>query len=137
MASNEHINPEGLSRPTGYTHVVAAGPGRTVYVAGQVAVGPDGDAVSAELEPQVRQAYANLKTALDAAGASVGDLVKTTVFVVGYRPEHRATIARVRAEIFEGIEPPANTLLGVTALAAPEFLVEVEGIAVIPDDSEV
>jgi enamine deaminase RidA (YjgF/YER057c/UK114 family) len=64
---------------------------------------------------------------LAAAGADYDDIVKITTYVVNYRPEHRAIVGKVRAN---GM-PPASTLVGVSALALPEWLVEIEAIAVV------
>jgi enamine deaminase RidA (YjgF/YER057c/UK114 family) len=58
-------------------------------------------------------------------------VVKITTYVVGYKPEHRTVIGQVRAKFFAGRTPPASTLVGVAALAVPEWLVEIEAIAVV------
>jgi enamine deaminase RidA (YjgF/YER057c/UK114 family) len=73
----------------------------------------------------------NVGLALTAAGASFSDVVKLTTYVVNYRPEHRTVIGQARAPFFAGRTPPASTLVGVTALALPEWLVEIEAIAVV------
>ena len=80
--------------------------------------------------PYDGEPYYNLGLALKAAGASYSNIVKITTFVVGYRPELRPIIGKARSAFFEGMEPPASTLVGVTALAAPEWLIEIEAIAV-------
>ena len=66
-----------------------------------------------------------------AAGATYADLVKTTTFVVDYKPEYRAIIGEARSKLYKDITPPASTLVGVAALAMPEWLIEIEGIAVV------
>ena len=83
-----------------------------------------------DLAAQTTQVMQNLGLALKAAGASYSNIVKITTFVVGYRPELRPIIGKARSAFFEGMEPPASTLVGVTALAAPEWLIEIEAIAV-------
>ena len=65
-----------------------------------------------------------------AAAASFANIVKITTYVVNYQPEHRTVIGKARAPFFEGEMPPASTLVGVAALALPEWLVEIEAIAV-------
>lgn len=129
--SHLHLQPAGLAQPRGYSHVVSAR-GTQVYIAGQVAFDADGRVVGAgDLRAQTEQVFANLQRALEAAGARLTDLVKTTIFVVGYKPEHRAVIADVRSRFYGGAQPPASTLVGVQALVMPELLIEVEAIAVV------
>lgn len=128
----QHINPRGLSTPTGYSHVVTAAGGRLVFIAGQVAANAAGEIVGpGDLRAQARQVYENLKTALAAAGATFADVVKQTTFVVSFKAEDRAVIAEVRREFLPAENPPASTLVGVQALARPEYLIEVEAIAVV------
>jgi len=73
----------------------------------------------------------NLGRALAAVGASYADVVKITTYVVDYKPEHRAIVGQARAPFFANGTPPASTLVGVAALALPEWLVEIEAIAVV------
>jgi len=84
-----------------------------------------------DLAAQAAQAMRNVGLALAAAGASYADVVKITTYVVDYKPEHRAVIGAARAPFFSGRPPPASTLLGVSALALSEWLVEIEAIAVL------
>jgi len=129
---SQHINPPGLSAPTGYTHVVTASGGKLVFIAGQVAANAAGEVVGpGDLKGQARQVYQNLQTALTAAGATFADVVKQTTFVVNFKPDDRAVIADVRREYLSSEHPPASTLVGVQALARPEYLIEVEAIAVL------
>ena len=73
----------------------------------------------------------NVGLALAAAGASYADIVKLTTYVVNYRPEQRSVVGQARAPFFAGGTPPASTLVGVAALALPEWLVEIEAVAVV------
>jgi enamine deaminase RidA (YjgF/YER057c/UK114 family) len=131
MAELEHIRPADLSNHPAYTHVVAARGARHVYVSGQVAVDADGTPVGAgDLAAQTEQVMQNLGTALAAAGATFDDVVKITTFVVDYTPEMRSTIGEVRGRYLPADNPPASTLVGVSALAAPDWLIEIEAIAV-------
>jgi enamine deaminase RidA (YjgF/YER057c/UK114 family) len=126
--------PAGLGEPLGrYSHVSVA-QGRQVNVAGQVGVLETGElAGDGSFEAQVRQAFANLATALASVGATTRDLAKTTTFIVG--GEHLDTFMRVRGEVFAELFPtgeyPPNTLLFVQRLVETRLLVEVEGIAVL------
>jgi enamine deaminase RidA (YjgF/YER057c/UK114 family) len=126
------IQPDGLFASPAYTHVVTAQGGRTVYISGQVAMGPDGAVVGVgDLGAQTTQVMRNLEVALGSVGATFADVVKITTYVVGYQPEHRAVIATARSAFFPPGEPPASTLVGVAALAAPDWLIEIEAVAVI------
>lgn len=129
--TRELLNPEGLLRSEAYTHVVVATGSRTVFIAGQVALDGDGRVVApGDVAGQARRAFSNLGLALAAAGASPSDVVKHTIYVVGYTPEVRAGI-REAARTLYGEHRPASTLLGVQALAQPDLLIEVEAIAVL------
>ena len=66
-----------------------------------------------------------------AAGATYADIVKITTYVVGHKPEHRVVIGQARASFFPKGTPPASTLIGVAALALPEWLIEIEAVAVV------
>ncbi len=106
------------------------GAGRLAFISGQVGVGPEGNVAGDDLETQVRQAFANLGSALDSLGAVPADIAKITTFVVIYSPELRPTLTAGRGDFF-GDEPPASTLIGVQALATPQLLVEVEAIVAL------
>lgn len=128
----KRINPPGLLTPRGYTQVVTATGGRTVYISGQVAANAKGEIVGkGDLKAQTFQVFENLRTALAAAGAGPKDVVKATIFAVNFKPEDIPTIRDVRNAFFTGVEPPASTLVGVSALANPDWLIEVEAIAVV------
>ena len=115
-----------------YSHVVVASGARTIYISGQVALDENGALVGGDdLGAQTTQVMKNLGLALKAAGASFADVVKITTYVVGYRPEQRAVLGQARGPFFAGRTPPASTLVGVQALAAPDWLVEIEAIAVV------
>ena len=129
----ERLNPVGLSQPTAYSHVVRATGGSTVYLAGQTPIDAAGNVVGeGDFAAQARQVFANIRTALAAVGGDVSDLVRTTTYIVNYTPELREALAAARSEAFGDVKP-ASTLLGVQALANPAYLIEIEGIAVLPD----
>src|SRR5262245_31009033 len=132
MSTLERPDPQGLLRNPAYSHVVVASGARTIYTAGQVAIDEHGALVGAgDLAAQTAQAMRNVGLALAAAGASYANIVKITTYVVNYRPEHRTVIGQARAPFFAGGAPPASTLVGVSALALPEWLVEIEAVAVV------
>lgn len=127
----ERRNPTELHQPTGYSQVVVASGKRMVFVAGQVAVDPQGKVVGrGDLGAQAKQAFRNVVAALKSAGAGPGDVAKITWYVVNYSETVRPTIVAARREVFGG-HTPASTLIGVQALASPDYLIEVEAIAVL------
>ena len=129
----ELINPDDLPTPVAYTHVVVATGARLVFVAGQEPEDERGNLVGAgDLATQAQQVFANVGRALAAGGARPDQVAKITIFVVGYRREQLPVIDEARAALF-GDHKPADTLVGVQALSRPEFLIEVEAVAVVDD----
>ena len=127
--STRYINPKGLAKPTGYTHLVIAPDGRTVYIAGQVAFDSTGKVVGeGDFAAQAEQVYRNLKHALESVGGSTADLVKTTTFITDIK--HLPALRDIRARHLK-THPPANTLVAVSSLARAELLIEIEGVAVL------
>lgn len=121
-----------LAAPRGYSHVVSATAGRTIYVAGQIAMDKDGNIVGkGDIRAQATQVLENVKAALAAAGATFSDVVKQNTYVVNLNSEVLPVIREVRAQYFPAENPPASTLVGVTALAFPDLLIEVEVVAVV------
>lgn len=132
MSTIDYPHAEGIAPSPAYSHVAVASGTRTIYLAGQVSLDSQGALVGAgDLAAQTTQALRNVGLALAAAGASFADVVKITTYVVDYRPEMRPIIGQARAPFFAGRPPPASTLVGVSALAAPEWLIEIEAIAVV------
>jgi enamine deaminase RidA (YjgF/YER057c/UK114 family) len=127
----ELINPDDLPTPPTYTHVIVATGSRMVFIAGQEPENVDGDLVGRDdLAAQARQVFANLGRALTAAGAHPAQVTKITIYVVAHRPELLPVIEEARVTLF-GDHKPADTLVGVETLAHPEYLIEVDAIAVI------
>lgn len=127
--SQQFIQPEGLIKPSSYTHVVVAG--NTVYISGQVSANEKGEVVGkGDLRAQVTKVYENLSTCLKAAGVTFGDVVKMNTYVVNFKTDDLAVIRDVRKNYLSADHPPASTLVGVQALASPDWLVEIEAIAI-------
>ena len=128
-------NPEGLPKVDTHRQVAVATGSKMVFMAGQVAWGADGSTVGeGDLAAQVEQCYLNVATALAAVGGSFDDVAKLTVYVVDWAPDTLPLLVEgiSRASAKLGVTPAAPiTGLGVSALAAPDLLVEVEAIAVI------
>ena len=130
--SKQFINPPALNPTNGFTHVVAATGGKTIYVSGQVSVKQKAEVVGkGDMRAQVEHVFANLKIALEAAGATFNDVVKITYFVVDLKPEHVPHIREVRKKYLSPENPPASSLIGVAALVVPEWLIEIELVAVV------
>ena len=130
----QHINPDDLSKNPAFTQVVAVtGPGKTIYIGGQDAVDASGTTVAkGDIQGQVEQVFKNLQTALAASGAGLEHIVKWNIYIVQGQPLRPAF--EVSQKIW-GVRPnpPAISVMFVAGLANPEFLVEVDAIAVVPE----
>ena len=128
MPQIEYLQPEGLS-PNGnrYTHVVKVGP--WVFIAGQTASDGEGNVVGInDPQAQVGQVMKNLTQAVESVGGTFDDIVKTTVYVVG--EQNLDNIRQERAK-YRTANPPTSTLLVISGLAKPEFLLEIEAVAYV------
>lgn len=126
-AQTKFINPEGLSKPTSYTHVVVSG--GTIYISGQVANNEKGEVVGkGDLRVQVAKVYENLSACLKSVDATFGDVVKMNTYVVNMKPEDLAVIREVRKNFLSAENPPASTLVSVQGLANPDYLIEIEAV---------
>jgi enamine deaminase RidA (YjgF/YER057c/UK114 family) len=126
---SQHLNPNTMPQPRGYTQVVKTG--NTVYIAGQISMGTDGNVVGkGDAEAQARQIWRNIEAAVKAAGGSgLQNVVKTTTYVTNI--EYAGGVRRAREDVFRSSNPPTSTLLVVSALASPDYMVEIEAIAVV------
>jgi enamine deaminase RidA (YjgF/YER057c/UK114 family) len=130
--SKQFLNPPALNPTNGFTHVVTTTGGKTVYVSGQVSVNEKAEVVGkGDMRAQVEHVFENLRVALAAAGAAFRDVVKITYFVVDLKPEHVPHIREVRRKYLDPDRPPASTLVGVAALVVPDWLIEIELVAVV------
>jgi enamine deaminase RidA (YjgF/YER057c/UK114 family) len=123
-------NPDGLYHPPTYSHLAIGRGSRIVFVSGQVGFDPEGRLVGDDHASQAERAFHNVVTAIEAAGGSVEDVLKITIFVVGHRPDLLEVLMAARASAF-GDHKPASTYVGVEALARPGLLVEIEAVAVL------
>jgi enamine deaminase RidA (YjgF/YER057c/UK114 family) len=129
---NSFHNPAGLATPNGFSHVAQSGHSRTVYISGQVAYDATGAIVGQDdLQAQTLQVYQNLRIALASVGATMGDVVKTTLFVKDLSPDKAVIIRQARAGFLNTDAPPASTMVGVSSLAKPALLLEVEAVAML------
>jgi enamine deaminase RidA (YjgF/YER057c/UK114 family) len=128
----QFINPPALCPTVGWTHVVTCTGAKTVYISGQVSVNQRGEVVGkGDLRAQTQQTFENIKAGLAAVGATFRDVVKSNLYVVGLKPEHVPIIREVRSRYFAADQPPASTLVGVSALVGADWLIEIEVVAVL------
>lgn len=132
--SVELRNVPGLRELHGYSHVAIAPAGRILVLAGQGGHDADG-AVAGGLAQQTEQALLNLTAALDTAGASAADLVKLTILVVDWKQSLLGELVCgiTAAGRSRPLLPVPSTLIGVQSLFFDDMLVEIEGVAVLPD----
>lgn len=129
--SIRRLNPPGLGPPPGYSQVVEAQARRIIFIAGQTALDSEGALVGKDdFAAQVDQVFRNLAVALEAIGFTAANLVKLTVFVRDM--ENLGAYREARNRFFATVSPPAApaiTLVEVSKLYGPEFLIEIEAVA--------
>lgn len=131
MHSITRINPPQLGAPPGYSQIVEVTAGRIVFIAGQTALDRGGNVVGRnDFAAQAEQVFQNLAIALHASGCTAGNLVKLTVFLTDM--DNLARYREARNRFFASVTPvaaPAVTLVEVSKLYGPDFLIEIEAIA--------
>ncbi len=130
----QYINPNGLSRNPAFTNVVSVtGPAKTIYIGGQDAVDTSGAIVGkGDLKAQTEQILKNIQVALAAVGAQLEHIVKWNIYVV------QGQSLQVGFEAFQRVwgnrpNPPAISVMFVAGLAHPDFLAEMDAVAVVPE----
>ena len=130
----QHINPDGLNKNPAFTNVITVtGPAKTIYIGGQDSINASGEIVEkGDIKGQTEQVLKNLQTALNAAGADLEHIVKWNIYVVQGQP------IQPGLEAFQQVwgnrpNPPTITVAFVAGLANPDFLVEMDAIAVVPE----
>ena len=131
----ELLVPDGLVKSPAFSHVaVVSGPVRTVYVGGQDAVGADGQVVGkGDLAAQTTQILENIQTALAAAGAGLEHIIKWNIYMVEGQSIQDGFAAFQRFWGNRSTPPPLITAAFVTGLGHPDWLVEMDAIAVVPE----
>jgi len=127
------INPKTMAKPPGYTYVVeTSGPGRTVYIAGQLGLDLDNNLVGSpgDFRAQCAKAFENLGYALASVGATFKNVVKINNYLTDMT--HIGIFREVRDAFLNTKAPPASTTVAISTLARPGALFEVEAIAVLP-----
>jgi enamine deaminase RidA (YjgF/YER057c/UK114 family) len=124
------MNPEAIAKPGGYSHVVEiTGPGRIVYIAGQLGLKPDGK-IAGDFRAQCVQAFENLKSALAAVGATFDDVVKLNNYLIDIKA-NLGIYREVRDKYVNVKAPPASTTIGIPALARDDAHYEVEAVVML------
>ncbi|HZS61210.1 MAG TPA: RidA family protein [Gemmatimonadaceae bacterium] len=124
--------PPSMPKSVGYSQVATVTGGKIVFIAGQVALDTSGNVVgTGDFRRQVQQVFENLKAAVEAAGGSFRDVIKLNTFVLDC--SQLAHFREIRDQYVDRESPPASTLVQVSRLFRPEFLVEVEAVAVVAE----
>jgi len=124
------LNPEGLFKPSTFSQIAVTDGDKVVYISGQTARDPTSKIIAVgDVKGQAEKVFSNLRTAIESVGGSMGDIAKITTFVVNLQPDDRVWIGEMVKKHFP--KPPAHTLVGISALAAPELLIEIEATAVL------
>lgn len=128
--ANKIIQPKSLNDPRPrYSHGIVAEGGRLLFIAGQTAVDKDGNVVGkGDIEAQTQQVYKNLMAVLEEAGASFNNLVMTTTYIVDRK--YREGYNKVRMQYYKQ-NSPTSTLVIITGLAHPDYLIEINAIAAL------
>ena len=134
MGTVQHLNPKGLNQNPAFTNVVVVtGNARTIYIGGQDAIDASGNIVGkGDIAAQTEQIFKNMETALAAAGAKLEHVIKRTLYVV------QGQDLRPGFAVFQKVwgnrpNPPLISMAFVAGLANPDFLVEMDAIAVVPE----
>ena len=131
--AKQQVTSDKLARPSGHFSqaTMVEAKGRIVFISGMLAKGSDGKIVGiGDPEAQTRQVCENLKAAIEAAGGTMDDICRVDVYVRNM--EHFDKIHKVRREYFKA-PAPASTMVEVSKMTSPEYLIEINAIAVLPD----
>ena len=132
--TKERVNPKTLysSLPHGFSQIVVASGRKTAFISGQTAWDAQKRIVGGvSLLEQARQALRNVQAAVQEAGGTLTDVVALRIYIVNYQTESAAAIGSALREFFSRESSPASTWIGVSSLAVPDFLIEIEATAVL------
>jgi enamine deaminase RidA (YjgF/YER057c/UK114 family) len=133
--TKEIFSPATLPPPVGYSHIAKVNKGTMIYLAGQVSSDASGKLVGeGDFGAQAEQVFKNLKIAVEAAGGVMADIVKMNIYLVAEVGQDDVPKLRaVRDRYVNTAKPPASTLVVVSRLARPGWLVEIEAVAALDD----
>jgi 2-iminobutanoate/2-iminopropanoate deaminase len=132
--TKEYLNPNTLfpSLPHGFSQIVVASGSRMAFISGQAAWDKEKRIVGGvSLLEQARQALRNIQAAIEATGGTLKDVIALRIYIVNYQAESAGAVRSALREFFSDEKPPASTWIGVSALAVPDFLIEIEATAVL------
>jgi enamine deaminase RidA (YjgF/YER057c/UK114 family) len=131
MIQRTPLNPPGVNPPRGnYVQAMVVSAPTFVFVAGQVAMDEQNNIVGpGDIEAQTRQIFHNLQVVLEAAGSSLQDIVMWTIYDTDIGA-HSETVNRIGREVMGGVFP-ASTKVGVTRLSHPDYLLEIDCVAIV------
>lgn len=128
--NREFVNPEKLFNVEGFTQAVIPKGNKTVYLSGQLAWDKDFQLIGkGDLVKQATQVFQNIEYLLDEIGATWDHVVKLNIYTT--KPYENEKIAKVKHQFLKGIPSPAETMIGVAGLAAPDLLVEIDATVVM------
>ncbi len=133
--AKEIFSPATLPPPVGYSHIAKVNKGTLIYLAGQVSSDASGKLVGeGNFEAQAEQVFANVKIAVEAAGGTMADIIKMNIYLVAEVGQEEVPKMRaIRDRYVNKEKPPASTLVVVTRLARPGWLIEIEAVAALDD----
>ncbi|MDO8398172.1 MAG: RidA family protein [Bradyrhizobium sp.] len=133
--SKEIFSPATLPPPVGYSHIAKVNKGTMIYLAGQVSSDASGKLVGeGNFEAQAEQVFSNIRIAVEAAGGTMADIVKMNIYLVAEVSQDEVPKMRaIRDRYVNKERPPASTLVVVSRLARPGWLLEIEAIAALDD----
>ena len=103
-----------------------------VFISGQTALDARKKIIGGHnLLEQARQALRSVQAAIEATGGTLNDIISLRIYIVNYQPQNAEAVSIALIEFFSSTNPPASTWIGVSALAVPEFLIEIEATAVL------
>ena len=137
MSSNAPFrlfNPKGMPSSIGYSQVAEITGGKLVYISGQVSQDASNELIGErDFGPQVEQVFRNIKVAVEAAGGTFDNVVKLNYYCVDtVEPSQMPLVREIRDRFVNTDDPPASTFVVVSRLVRPEWLIEVEAVAVVP-----
>lgn len=132
------VTPDGLRKPRGYSQAAVVRAGTLVYLAGQVPTNITGSLIGAgEFRPQLEQVFRNLNLGITGLGGTFRNIIKLNYFCVqAVEQAELRHVNEVRDSYIDIENPPVSTFLFVSRLARPEWMIEIEAVAVLPDPSK-
>jgi enamine deaminase RidA (YjgF/YER057c/UK114 family) len=126
--------PASLPKPMGYSHIAEVTSGKLVYIAGQVPMDANGNVIGEnDFRAQLVQVFTNLKIAVEAAGGTCADLIKLNYYCCErVPPSEQHWVREVRDQFVNVAAPPVSTFIFVSRLVRPQWLIEIDAVAVLP-----